>query len=387
MRFYLALILTIIQQVGFAGICTSKTELEKNPLHDERFNQGYHGKSSNLLVSCDNRGINEPQDVYLRFSYPVLDHIKIYEIKENGTLTFLEDIGDWVPASSRTIDVRKPTFKISLGSNSQKNFKIAIYSEGSLQLNHEFLPSHLFIKAVETETFILDIYYGIVFGLIGYNLFLFIQTRQIVFILYVFYLLFYSIFMANMDGISHLYLWKDNLWWSNYSTNIFIPIFLAFMIWFSVEFLKVREYWKTVSKICLSLAICMAIYAVLAFFLPYRTTSLIGALLSVITILILIVLGVCASTKHVVARYYTVAWSCLFLGLLIIVMRNLGVISGSTLVDYAMHIGSGSEAILLSLGLGAYIRRVENEKIILKGRADELAIVSQMMQMIAHDVR
>ncbi len=387
MRFILVLILIFIQQVGFAGICTSRTSDGKQLFPDERFNQGYYGKNANILVTCDNRGINESQDIYLRFHYPVLDSIKIYEIGEGGALTFLEDIGDWVPASSRTTNVRKPTFKLSLDANTKKLFQIDIHSEGSLQLNHEFLDSNLFIKAIEREAFILAIYYGIVFALMGYNLFLFVQTRQIVFILYVFYLLFYSIFMANMDGISHLYLWKKNVWWSNYSTNIIIPIFLTFMIWFSVEFLKIREYSPKLNKACTYFGMLMACYATFAFFLPYRITSVLGALLSVITILILIVLGLSASAKQIVARYYTVAWSCLFLGMLTIALRNLRVISGSTLEDYAMHIGSGSEAILLSLGLGANIRRVENEKIIFEKRAGNLTIVSQSMQNLAHDIK
>jgi signal transduction histidine kinase len=387
MRFLLAIVFLLFQQSGIAAICTSETSDGDLLLPDERVNHAYHGKEAFILVTCDNRHSNQSQDVYLRFHYPVLDSIKIFAVNENTSPAFIEDIGDWVPSDSRTTNVRKPTFKISMGSHELKRFEVAISSEGSLQLSHEFLTANDFVRAIERETFLLAIYYGIVLALIGYNLFLFVQTRRIVFALYVLYMFFYAIFMANMDGISHLYLWKDHLWWSNFSTNIIIPIFLAFMLWFSGQFLRVGQHSEKIYKTCLYFGIAMATYGGLAFFLPYRTTSIIGALLSVFTIFLLIVLGLWTSTKHEIARYYTIAWSCLFLGMLIIVMRNLGLVPGSTLADHAMHIGSGAEAILLSLGLGSYIRTIEREKILFEKRAGSLTLASNSMQNLAHDIK
>jgi signal transduction histidine kinase len=386
-RLFVAILFFLFQQSAIAAICTSETSDGKLLLPDDRVNQAYHGEEVVILVNCDNRGAAESQDFYLRFHYPVLDSIKIYAINADGTSTFLEDIGDWVPANRRTTNVRKPTFKLAVSSHSITRFKVAVSSAGSLQLSHELLPANEFIKVVEREAFILAIYYGIVFALIGYNLFLFVQTRRVVFGLYVLYLFTYVVFMANMDGISHLYLWNDHVWWSNFSTNIIIPIFLAFMLWFSGQFLRVGANSEKIFKTCLYLGIAMTAYAALAFFLPYRTTSIIGALLSVFTIFLLIALGLWTSIKHAIARYYTVAWSCLFLGMLIIVMRNLGIVPGSTLADYAMHIGSGSEAILLSLGLGSYIRSVEKEKLLFEKKAGSLTIASNSMQNLAHDIK
>lgn len=386
-RLLFGIALLFIHSDSFAAICTSRTESGTSSFSDERINKAYNGKDATVFVTCDNSGSEVPESIYLRFHYPALDSIRLYEVTKNGSLSFLEDIGDWVPASTRTIKVIKPSFRLSLAANEIRHYRILVRSEGSLQLTHEFLNSNDFIRAVEGETFKLAIYYGIILALVGFNLFLFVQTRQIAFGLYVLYMLSYALFMANMDGISHLYFWGNHIWWSNFSTNAIIPTFLSFMFWFTGFFLRNGRHSGLIFRICSYLGILTLAYAGFAFFLPYRVTSVIGALLSVITILVLLLIGIWASLHDAVARYYTVAWGCLFVGMLMIVIRNFGIIPGSALVDYAMHIGSGSEAILLSLGLGASIRRTENERVILEKKAENLTFVSLAMQNLAHDIK
>ena len=52
---------------------------------------------------------------------------------------------------------------------------------------------------------------------------------------------------------------------------------------------------------------------------------------------------------YVPARYFTLAWGCLLLGIMALALKNLGVLPAVFITEYSFQIGGAMEVVLLSL--------------------------------------
>ncbi|WVM92829.1 7TM diverse intracellular signaling domain-containing protein [Halopseudomonas pachastrellae] len=214
------------------------------------------------------------------------------------------------------------------------------------------------------------LFYGVLLGLLAYNLFLLSSLREKAYFWYLLYLLNMVLFMTAFDGLA----WK----WINASVpvqtlTIYTLMFLhcAVSTQFSRYFLHTREQFPQLDLLLRS-KILLLLLAMLS--LPLISVDLYNNMASLFVLVSSIVLLL--SGLYVWRRgfrygsYYTLAWSLLLISLMLSTAGSLGYeLPGIPYGSQWVKIGTCAEMILLSLGLADRINALKEARF----HADESA--------------
>ncbi len=139
------------------------------------------------------------------------------------------------------------------------------------------------------------------------------------------------------------------------------------------------------------LAAISAVNLIASVFLPYGISIRISALLAAPLWALLIVVGPVAWWRGSrPAIYFTLAWSTLTTGFVVTMAHKYGLISNSFWADYGMQIGSGIEAVILTIALAERLYQEREEKVkaqmrSLKEGRERREAQMQLIQMALHD--
>ncbi|WP_227513352.1 MULTISPECIES: EAL domain-containing protein [unclassified Marinobacter] len=150
-----------------------------------------------------------------------------------------------------------------------------------------------------------------------------------------------------------------------------IPFLAMFSILFCMEFLRVRSHSPRLRAALIGMLIFEILYFLAVPFLDYKTGILLAAVSAFVFFSLLMIAGPVSWAAGVRAGiFFTVAWSPLTVGVMATAGRALGVFPENFFTNYAMQIGSGLEAFILTLALADRLYREREQKI--KAQADIL---------------
>ena len=272
--------------------------------------------------------------------------------------------GSTRPFSRRAINHRNHIFRIDIAKGKSKTVYLHVANQSSLHIPLMLHTAPKIFSRERKNQYIFGIYYGalIVMGL--YNLFLFISIRDTTYFYYVLYLLSFIFFQLSDNGLGPELLWPDNIW---LGSNRSIPIFAAatglFAILFTRKFLFTKEYIPRLDKFILGVGLLGIIPLGLVVL-----TDLTGEALALVSLqgfifspLLLLTGALCVYRRAPSALFYLIAWVALLLGILLVALRTTGYVPSNILTNYAIQIGAGLEALLLSLGLAHRFRSINEE--------------------------
>lgn len=262
---------------------------------------------------------------------------------------------------------------------------------------------HVYFRLLDDETLILDIkvgmlqalfayndqrvwwnalYFGIVFVMLIYNFFLFINIRDVSYLYYVGFSLTFALAYSHTQGFT-AYLVGDylNSWIHQYATLISV-ISISLGSIFALHFLQLRKYYPWTEKVVWGVVIWSVANAIL-FLLGYRQFSFISLQLSaVLPIYLYLVIAFLTYRKgYKPALFYLVAFVGLEIGLTAHILVGKGVIPYfSSVADYFLHLGSAWELIILSFALAYKINLLKAEKE--KVQNENLRLVQEQNQIL-----
>ncbi len=339
-----------------------------------------------------------PQAINFFIRYPVLDHIEVYEASSTGEPRALAKLGD-VDRSRAASDPGQngvvPHFAYSFSSGETKTFWLVLGSQGSLQAPILPKDGNESIRFLEPLNFGAGLYYGLILSMVLFNLFLFFSLKDTLYLKYVLYVFFYSVFQAAADGFGNFYFWRFYEPLTRYAVPVSIPLFLGFILTFSGHYLNLRNFAPRFDRLFRVTAILLFSFAGLSIFLPYRASAMMGAIGSpVVATMALVASGYVWHLGFMPARYFFLAWVVFLLGIVMMSLRNLGFVPHSFLTTYAIQIGSGMETLLIAFGLAYRIRILTQEKE--KANADNerlkvetrvLTETANLASQVSHDIR
>lgn len=293
---------------------------------------------------------SEKLDWFLEYNFPLIDEVEIYGKNiPNSTKTRL---GDSFPFDDRNRDYRNIIFPLEENPNSTSTYYIRLQSESTIPLSLQAYTNKEMIQKMNKEQIIFGLFYGIMFVMAAYNLFIYIFTRDKSYMLYVFFISSISMFHFVNNGLAFQYLWPNWVWWANYSLPFFICFSSFTGLLFATNFLFLRKNANKLFKFMMYFAYFMALVGVATFFLSYRFGMILSIGLTVPSAIIMISSGVIAFIKKIrTSRYYLIAWSFFLLGVILYSLKSLGVLPDNHITRWTIQIGTALEVILLSLGL------------------------------------
>ncbi len=330
-----------------------------------QFTFGYINANVWFKFEIENK--SDVKDFILYFTEPYFDKVNLYTKKSNAWTEIKNGLS--IPIKQRNIYDHNPTFNISLEKDKITTFYVL--SEARVGNFAEF---HIYEKNTFFEHYkiynnsLYLVYFGGLFIIIIFNLFLYLKLKDKIYIYYVGYIISFTIFMGVFSGLI-LYLGLQK-WY--FELHLATPFFIIFLILFSMKFLEIENYNKTLAKIFKTLIIFFAVLAVLLFFNIKPWYEVISSVASIVFLLLSSSAIYVWIKGHTTAKYYILALSIYIITIAFMSSVANGWIENTDFNRYAFLVGSYFEIIFFSLMLANRFNLIQQEKLKIQ---DELLII------------
>lgn len=305
----------------------------------------------------------------LQMVHPLVDSLTVYFIQANtGKVLKKKLTGGWLPFASREFAHQTYIFTIPFEGNAPTIIYFHCKGWNSKQFPIQILTEKYLLEFTRLESIILGIYVGVFAAMVLYNFFLYLSLRSLSYLYYVLFMGGFVLMQLALGG--HLNEFANEQWTLaiTFSNLFFVGFSLFWGTQFARSFLRIKEYAPTIYFLLYIpdvLAVLLMSLSILALFY-YDILYILPSLASFSAFSIAIVL--LPTSIYIFlkgfrpARFYVLAWSALFVGIVIYVLRNSGYLPNNLFTTSAIRFGSLIEAILLSLGLADRINSIEKEK-------------------------
>lgn len=330
-----------------------------------------------VKFTIENR--SDKEQIFLEYAYPILDDVQFYSVEEEEPV-LISKLGNLYPFYPRMIEVPNYVFPLNVDEGAKKTFLLRIESDEQIMLPI-YMGSRYEITRNNIEKSIgFGFYAGIIIVMFLYNLFIFFSVRDVSYFYYVLHTFFIGLTQISFHGYTFQYLWSDIPFWTEKSIFILSCLVSIAGIGFLVVFLELKRYLPVMYK-----AFIMYIYLYLGLifleFLDFGTLSyeLLPFVQILISVLILITSVILIKRGVRQAKFYLFAWSILFIGIIVFLLKDIGVLPYNNLTVYMMPVGSILEVVLLSFALADRINIMRSEKE--KAQEGEIQAVIEMRDM------
>ena len=326
---------------------------------------------------------------YLEVNYPLLDHIQIY-LSDNDGDWLAQESGDRYAFTQRPVQVRNFWFPVTLPPG-DSTLLMRVDTSSTVFVPLFFSTHNASAAAQENLMGLNGAFYGVLFAMFCYNLFLFISLREPAYFWYLVYSLNIGLFSLSFDGLLFKLL-------PHYidlqSIGIYLLMFLHCLSasQFSRHFLHTRQYFPR-----LDLGLRLFMLATLGCLL---SLPLIGLpawnMLASLTVLA-VSLALLLSGAYVWRRglrygsYYILAWGILLVSSIIATSGSLGGELFGLYGAAVVKVGVAIELITLSIGLVDRINSLKEEGFQSRRAAEQAAIENQaksrFLAMMSHEIR
>ncbi|MGF6153113.1 signal transduction histidine kinase/ActR/RegA family two-component response regulator [Pseudomonas fluorescens] len=334
--------------------------------HDkDTLNAGYSHSAFWLKVDLHYRPINPDAQRrwLLELAYPPMDHIDLYLPDSTGEYRLVSRTGDTLPFASRQVRQNNYLFKLDFVPDQRETLYLRLQSEGSIQAPLTLWSSTAYLEDQPLRLYVLGLIYGVLLGMLVYNLFIYLSVRDTSYLYYIFYIGSFGLYQLSVNGAAVEYFWPNNPWWANAATPFFIGCAALFGSQFARGFLQTASCSRWLDRLLLVLIACSAVVVGLSLMTSYALALRLATALALIFTVVIFFAGIFAWWRGLrVARYFIIAWSAFLLGGVVNTLMVLGYLPNVFLTMYASQIGSAIEVALLSLALADRINAMREQQ-------------------------
>ncbi|TDL96563.1 hybrid sensor histidine kinase/response regulator [Stutzerimonas stutzeri ATCC 17588 = LMG 11199] len=365
-------------------------------LPDDRFREvkGGHvneGKNTStwwLQATLDNR-LDQPLSGFIEINYPLLDHIELYLQYPDGSLS-QQLTGDRYPFVDRPVKVRNFWFPVELPPGDTR-LLLRIKTTSTLYVPLYFGTYNSSAAQHEELSGLSGAFYGVLFAMFCYNLFLFASLREPAYFWYLIYTVNVGLFALSFDGFLVKWLADDG---GLVAQGIYVLMFshCLIAIQFSRHFLHTRELFPGLDLV-LRCTLLVALGSMLSgLLLDVQTWSILASITVIVTSTGLLLTGAFVWRRGVrYGVYYTLAWGVLLASFILVTAGSLGFellgLYGSAVVKASVAF----ELITLSIGLADRINLLKEEGYRSREAAERAAseneAKSRFLAKMSHEIR
>ncbi len=303
-------------------------------------------------------------DWLLEVAYPPLDRLELYVARGDRGQGFSHQVGgDRRPFTEREIKHRHPVFQLRIPAHATRTVYLRVKTESSMQIPLTLWSPAAFMRKDHDEQAALWAFYGLMFVMALYNLFIFLTVRDRVYLFVVLQILSTTIFEMTLDGISFEYLWPHAVAFANVALPLTISLGVSASCQACRTFLFTRERLPSADKVLLGGVALGLLFALLSGFVPYRYSIRLSVGLTLLMIVPFFVATLTLLRRGFrPARFFLLAWLFFILGVLLQSLKAFGLVPNTFITDYGIHIGLAAEVVLLSFSLADRINLLKEEK-------------------------
>jgi signal transduction histidine kinase/ActR/RegA family two-component response regulator len=333
--------------------------------HKDTLNAGYSRSVFWLKIDLHYRPTNPAaqRTWLLELAYPPLDRLDLYLPDAAGHYQLIRQTGDALPFASREIRQNNYLFDLTFKPDQAETVFLRLQSEGSIQAPVTLWSSTAYLEEQPVRLYVLGLIYGVLLGMLVYNLFIYLSVRDTSYLYYIFYIASFGLYQLSVNGAAVQYFWSDNPWWANAATPFFIGCAGLFGSQFARSFLQMATHSRWLDRLLLALVAFSALVVGLSLMTGYALALRLATTLALTFTVVIFSAGIFAWLRGLrVARYFIIAWSAFLLGGIVNTLMVLGYLPNVFLTMYSSQIGSAIEVALLSLALADRINDMREQQ-------------------------
>ena len=337
------------------------------------FNKGYTSSGYWLRFRLNFPAELINSDWILEVPFPLLDYLALYSPDINNDYSVIYT-GDRSPFSQRDIDTTDFAFKLQPKQESNLYY-LHVKTQDSLQVPLHLWSLDHFPKHIAFNNGMQGIYFGIMFVMIMYNLFIYLSVRERSYLYYIIYISTFTLFQSSIQGFSFEYLWPNSTTWANTSIPFLGVLSLFFASLFARSILQTNSLTPKFDKGLVLIATSLFFTLPLVIFFDYNV-GIIAALFCTFIFFNFVLLIACltALTGNRTAKVFIIAWAIFLISGVISMLGALNVLPIEYASQVALQVGSAIEVILLSIALADRINLIEKEKVEIEAKSREILL-------------
>ena len=323
---------------------------------------------------------SRPETYIFEIAYPVLDHISVYIVRQDRREVL--DFGDKKPFHERQFNHRNFLFVLHLDAGETVDLVMRVSTTSSMQIPVNVFQEDDLVANSLSDILGLSLYCGAMLVMVLYNLFLFFSIRESMYLYYVFYVFFMTVWVTSLNGLAFNYVWPHATVWNDQVIVFSLNGIVFFASMFAMRFLDVRgAYPKIYGSYRLIPAVAF-LMMVFSYVIPYRT----GISSAIIVAVIAIGYGLTITVLRLfdgfmLARIFFLAWSTVFCGGVVMALSKFGLINRNLFTETAVQAGSVLEVVLLSFALAHRLNLEKKQRI----EAQNIANIHERHARIARE--
>ncbi len=326
---------------------------------------------------------------YLEVNYPLLDHLQVFLTSADGQWQ-MQESGDRYAFSQRPVQVRNFWFPLEL-TPGESTLLIRVKTTSTIFMPLFFSTYQASAAAQENLMGFNGAFYGVLFAMFCYNLFLFISLRESAYLWYLAYNLNVGLLAACFDGMLFKLL-PEHVVFQSVSIYILMYLHCLTAIQFSRHFLHAPQYFPRLDTglrlLMLGCAGCLLSVPLIGF----NAWNILASVTVSLVSLTLLLTGLYIWRRGVrYGSYYTLAWAILLFAFIQATTGSLGVEVFGVFGATAVKIGVTIELITLSIGLADRINLLKEEGFQSRRAAEQAEIEnlakSRFLAKMSHEIR
>ena len=294
--------------------------------------------------------IDSAQSRLLEIDNALLDNINLWFVQDNHVLTEYQ-VGASFPFSQRNVEHERFLFPVPTNGQTMEIY-VSASSKSPMHLPLNIWHQKDYLEFTSKSGLIVGGFFGLMLAMGLSNLFFFITTRNPIFLVYAGYVIFLALTLSELQGLGYRYIWPNSPWLQQHAIGIFANLTVCLSVTFCNLLLNVRFYSARLSKLLNMTAYAFLVGIVISLFIPLQ------AFINVFFVMLcasgVFILGVSIwlwIKGLAIARYYTLAWSILFISSFVVSLDALNIINFNLPSYYLLMLGAGIETLLLALVL------------------------------------
>ncbi|QNF35272.1 hypothetical protein HUW51_22070 [Adhaeribacter swui] len=345
-----------------------------------------YGPSSSA-VWCWFRVRNASQETkwYLEIGSSFLHEVDLYHQKANGEFELIQT-GAGRSFQDRTIKTNRLILPLHLPTNAERTFYVRFRSRSILRFPLRIATMPALYEANHRVDLVNGIYFGLLFALMMYNLFVYFSLRDKAYLFYVLFIFSVAADLACIRGYFLEFLPEPLLWLVN--TRFFLGLAILLSLLFTNAILQVKHYLPQLYRLRWIIVASLVIVLLLNL-TGFYVWSFTWVLLTFIpTYLYVYSAGILIYRKGFKpALYYTLGLAALGIGIVIYIAKDNNLLPETTFTESSLQLGSFIEAVVLSYALTSKFNIYRQEKEEVQAKAMQQAIIfsQELIQSQEHE--
>ncbi len=335
-------------------------------LPSNTLNQGYSKSVIWIRFKVDQKHIAGNNTWMLEVGYPTLDSVSLfYCLDENARVPYWvqSESGEDYPFEKREIRHRNFIYHLAAITNITITYYVRVHSQSSIQVPLAVITQAKLTEKISNENYLFGIYFGIIFIMMFYNLFLYFSIKDKSYLYYVLFISSTGLFHLSVYGLHHQYLFPGTGWWESHSILFYAYGIAIFICQFARSFLNSAVNAPFFDKIFRLLGLVGTAGFIVSAFGPYQIMSKSVTFIILLSFISALITGIiCLKKGFRPARYFMLAWLGILSGGVIYALKQFGILPNNYFTEYGVLFGSITLVVLLSFALADRINTLKQEK-------------------------